>query len=76
MKDEEEEQLLKNVTLQGARSIYLARKRAEEELVRAKEALSKQSEWLRVTLTSIGDAVITTDTDGKSAIPKPRSSRS
>ena len=42
MKDEEEEQLLKNVTLQGARSIYLARKRAEEELVRAKEALAKQ----------------------------------
>ena len=65
MKDEEEEQLLKNVTLQGARSIYLARKRAEEELVRAKDALAKQSELLRVTLTSIGDAVITTDTEGK-----------
>jgi len=65
MKDNEEEQLLRNVTLQGARSIYIARKRAEEELVRAKEALAKQSEWLRVTLTSIGDAVITTDTEGK-----------
>src|ERR1051325_1550992 len=65
MKDEEEEQLLKNVTLQGARSVYLARKRAEEELVRAKDALAKQSELLRVTLTSIGDAVITTDTEGK-----------
>ena len=61
MKDEEEEELLKNVTLQGARSIYLARKRAEEELVRTREALAKQSELLRVTLTSIGDAVITTD---------------
>jgi PAS domain S-box-containing protein len=65
MKDEEEEELLKNVTLQGARSIYLARKRAEEELLRAKDALAKQSELLRVTLTSIGDAVITTDTSGR-----------
>ena len=28
------------------------------------EALHEQREWLRVTLSSIGDAVITTDTDG------------
>ena len=39
-------------------------KRAEAELLEAKEALWKQAEWLRVTLASIGDAVITTDTDG------------
>ncbi len=30
----------------------------------AEQALQKQSEWLRVTLASIGDAVITTDTEG------------
>ena len=35
----------------------LARRRAEE-------ALRRQSEWLRVTLSSIGDAVISTDIDG------------
>ena len=31
----------------------------------AEQALQKQSEWLRVTLASIGDAVITTDTEGR-----------
>ena len=31
----------------------------------AEEALRKQSEWLQVTLSSIGDAVITTDTEGR-----------
>jgi len=40
------------------------RPQAESELVEAKAALFKQSEWLRVTLSSIGDAVITTDIDG------------
>src|SRR5947208_17082880 len=29
------------------------------------EALREQSDWLRVTLASIGDAVISTDGDGK-----------
>ncbi|HEX2932330.1 MAG TPA: ATP-binding protein, partial [Candidatus Binatia bacterium] len=29
------------------------------------EALRKQSDWLRVTLSSIGDAVITTDVEGR-----------
>jgi PAS domain S-box-containing protein len=31
---------------------------------RAQEALRQQREWLQVTLSSIGDAVIATDTDG------------
>src|SRR5215475_8109606 len=31
---------------------------------RAEEALRQQREWLQVTLSSIGDAVIATDTDG------------
>lgn len=62
-RDEEEE--LKSVTFQNARSIFLARRRAEEALTRTREALWRQSELLRVTLASIGDAVITTDTDGR-----------
>ena len=30
----------------------------------AAEALHEQGEWLRITLSSIGDAVMTTDTKG------------
>ena len=56
--DDEEAELLRSVALQNAKSILQARQRAEEELVRTKE-------WLRVTLASIGDAVITTDTEGR-----------
>src|ERR1700752_4170414 len=52
-----EEKLLRSGTLQNAQSILVARQRAEE-------ALRKQSEWLRVTLASIGDAVISTDAEG------------
>jgi PAS domain S-box-containing protein len=63
-KDNEDEQL-RSVALQNAQSILQARQRAEQELVQAKEALRKQSEWLRVTLSSIGDAVIATDAEGK-----------
>src|SRR3984893_11391760 len=32
---------------------------------RAEEAIQKQSEWLRITLSSIGDAVISTDAKGR-----------
>ena len=56
-KDDEEE-LLRSVALQNAHSILLARQRAEV-------ALRKQSEWLRITLASIGDAVISTDADAR-----------
>jgi PAS domain S-box-containing protein len=55
--DDEEEQL-RSVALRNAQSILLARRRAEE-------ALRKQSEWLRTTLASIGDAVICTDAEGR-----------
>jgi len=37
----------------------------------AKEALRQQSEWLRVTLTSIGDAVLATDTAGQITFLNP-----
>ena len=56
-KDEEDERL-RAVTLQNAQSILLARRRAEE-------ALQKQSEWLRIALSSIGDGVISTDVEGR-----------
>ena len=55
---EDEEHLLRSVTLKNAQSILRARQDAEE-------ALQKQSEWLRITLASIGDGVISTDADGR-----------
>jgi len=39
VKEQDEEKLLREVALQNVQSILLARQRAEEELVRAKEAL-------------------------------------
>ena len=54
----DEETRLRDVALQNAQSILAARRRAED-------ALRQQSEWLRVTLASIGDGVITTDADGR-----------
>jgi PAS domain S-box-containing protein len=55
---DDEEQLLRSVVQQNAQSIHLARRRADE-------VLRKESDWLRVTLSSIGDAVITTDVEGR-----------
>src|SRR5436853_4246663 len=56
--NDDEEGRLRAVALENAQSILLARRRAEE-------ALRKQSEWLRITLASIGDAVISTDAEGR-----------
>jgi two-component system cell cycle sensor histidine kinase/response regulator CckA len=42
---------------------------------RAEEALQNQREWLRVTLHSIGDAVLATDVDGKITFLNPVASR-
>ncbi len=53
-REDDEEERLRSVALQNAQSVLVARLRVEE-------ALRKQSEWLRVTLASIGDAVISTD---------------
>ncbi|MEA2631271.1 MAG: hypothetical protein QOE66_1490, partial [Chloroflexota bacterium] len=55
---DDEEARLRAVTLQNAQSILVARRRAEE-------ALREQAEWLKVTLASIGDAVISTDAEGR-----------
>jgi PAS domain S-box-containing protein len=55
---DDEDELLSSVALQNARSILLTRQRAED-------AVQKQSEWLRITLSSIGDAVLSTDAEGR-----------
>src|ERR1700733_11568352 len=70
--DENEELRLRSVTVQNAQALFLARERAELELLAAKEALEQKSkelenqrEFFRILLTSIMDGVITTNTDGK-----------
>jgi signal transduction histidine kinase len=50
--DEDEEKLLESVALKNANSIFLARKRAEHELVRIKEALEAKSEALAQSLAT------------------------
>ncbi len=70
--DTDENRRLTTAALRNAESILAARQRAERELLETKEALegrteelSAQREWFEVTLASIGDAVITTDTKGR-----------
>ena len=67
--EKDEEKRLRLAALKNAQSIFAARQRAERELAETKlalerktEELSQQREWFRVTLSSIGDAVIVTDT--------------
>ena len=54
----DEEERLRSVAPRNSPAILLARQRAEE-------VLRQQTEWLRVTLSSIGDAVISTDAEGR-----------
>ena len=51
---DDEESLLRSVALQNANSILLARQRAEEELLRTKEALRESQERLTAALTAAG----------------------
>jgi hypothetical protein len=50
MADDNEEKQLRSVLLQTANTILLARQRAEEELVQAKEALERKTEELAHSL--------------------------
>ena len=72
MADDNEEKQLRSVLLQTANTILLARQRAEEELVQAKEALERKTEELahslammRATLESTTDGILVTDAHGK-----------
>jgi PAS domain S-box-containing protein len=76
--DDDEEKLLRSVALQNARAVLFAREQAERALIAAKEDLERKSaelaeqrEFFRVTLASIGDAVITTDTQGNVTFLNP-----
>jgi PAS domain-containing protein len=69
---DDEEKALRSVALQNAQSILLARQRAEEELVRAKEAmelktheLARSLAMMRATLESSTDGILVTDGGGK-----------
>ena len=71
MINDDEDTQLRLVALRNAEEILRARNRAEQELRDAKESLEhknreleQQREWIQVTLSSIGDAVITTDSHG------------
>ncbi len=63
-KDDEEDPL-NSVAPQNATDLLLERQRTERELRETKEALQRQSEWLQITLSSIGDGVICTDVEGR-----------
>jgi PAS domain S-box-containing protein len=76
--DENEENLLRSVALQNAQAVLLARERAQRELIATKDALERKSaelaeqrESFRVTLASIGDAVIATDTEARITFLNP-----
>ena len=66
--NDNEEKQLRSVLLQTANTILLARQRAEEELIQAKEALERKTEELahslammRATLESTTDGILVTD---------------
>ncbi len=68
---ENEEELLRSAALQNARSILAARQRAEEEIVRAKEALelrtadlARSLSMVQATIESTTDGILATDDAG------------
>jgi signal transduction histidine kinase/ActR/RegA family two-component response regulator len=69
---DDEEVLLRSVAIRNANSILLARQRAEQELLQAKQALEARTEALaralsmaRATLQSTTDGILAVDEDGK-----------
>lgn len=55
---DDEEQQLRSAALQNAKAVLLSRQRIEQEL-------AAERQRLRITLASIGDAVISTDAEGR-----------
>jgi PAS domain S-box-containing protein len=75
---DQEEKRLRAAALKNVEGIVAARQRAERELIAAKEALELRTEelqqqraWFEVTLASIGDAVISTDVQGRVTFLNP-----
>jgi PAS domain S-box-containing protein len=75
---DDESQRLRATALSNIETIHRLRQRAERELLDAKEALEhrtaeleQQREWFEVTLSSIGDAVITVDAGGRVVFMNP-----
>ncbi len=66
---DDEVKLLEELTADLAYGISTLRVRAARE--QAEKALRQHREWLRVTLTSIGDAVMTADTNGRVTFLNP-----
>jgi len=71
-KRKDEEEALRSVALQNAQSIFLARQRAEEELIRTKEALEVKTHELtrslarmRATLEATTDGILVTNSHGQ-----------
>ena len=69
---EKEEELLKSAALQTANAVLVARRRAEHELIRIKDALEKKSaelthslSMMSATLESSTDAILVTDENGR-----------
>ncbi|MEP6655710.1 MAG: ATP-binding protein [Betaproteobacteria bacterium] len=67
---DEEDAALRSVAMQNAQSILLARQRAEQELVRAKEVLERKTQELahslsvmHATLDATWDGILVTDND-------------
>jgi PAS domain S-box-containing protein len=63
--EQNEEELLRTVALRNANAILLARLRAEEELVAAKEALRETSERLSAVFNQAAVGMATADLDGR-----------
>lgn len=61
--------LANELSLKAFQNVQQARVISERR--RAEEELKQSREWLRVTLTSIGDAVMTTDTEGRVTFLNP-----
>ncbi|MDQ6638242.1 MAG: ATP-binding protein, partial [Pseudomonadota bacterium] len=72
MSDDSEDELLRSVALRNASAILLARRRVEEDLLRANEALEERTRELahtlsvmRATLESTADGILVTDSSGR-----------
>jgi PAS domain S-box-containing protein len=61
---DEEEELLRSVAIQNARSILAARQRAERKSIDARLALERTTQAQRATLQATWDAILVTDQHG------------